>query len=132
MPTIRGSRWVPPSISGTPKRRSVNPSLAVSVATRRSHQSASSSPPARHQPEIAAIVGFEARSRVKPSGPSGRVVEPGGDRRLAVGLGAAVGMLGEEALAFSANAFRSAPAQNASGPSPVSTSARASSSASKR
>ena len=30
-PTIRGSRWVPPSISGTPKRRSVKPSREPSV-----------------------------------------------------------------------------------------------------
>ena len=43
-PTMRGRRWVPPSISGTPKRRSVKPSLASSVAIRRSHQSASSRP----------------------------------------------------------------------------------------
>ena len=70
---MRGSRWVPPSISGTPQRRSGKPSAASGVAIRRSHQSASSSPPARHQPEIAAIVGLEAISRVKPSGPSARV-----------------------------------------------------------
>ena len=72
IPTIRGRRWVPPSISGTPNRRSVKPSFASSVAIRRSHQSASSSPPARHQPEIAAIAGFDGVSRVNPSGPSGK------------------------------------------------------------
>ena len=55
---MRGRRCVPPSISGTPQRRSGKPSAESSVAIRRSHQSASSSPPARHQPEIAAIVGF--------------------------------------------------------------------------
>ena len=71
-PTIRGSRWVPPSISGTPKRRSVKPSFDPSAAIRRSHHSASSSPPARHQPPMAAIVGFVGVSRVKPSGPSAR------------------------------------------------------------
>ena len=124
MPTIRGRRWVPPSISGTPKRRSVNPSLASAVATRRSHHSASSSPPAKHQPEIAAIVGFEARRRVNPSGPPGRW-----SSQASI---AACGSSPENSLARSANAFRSAPAQNASGPSPVSTSARAASSASKR
>ena len=43
------------------------------MAIRRSHQSASSSPPARHQPSIAAIVGFDGVSRVKPIGPSGMV-----------------------------------------------------------
>ena len=122
MPTIRGSRWVPPSISGTPKRRSVKPRRASAVATRRSHQSASSSPPASAQPEIAAIVGFDARSRVNPSGPSGRWSSQS-DTVRSRSRRAAVGVLGEERLARSANAFRSAPAQNASGPSPVSTSA---------
>ncbi len=124
MPTMRGSRCVPPSINGTPKRRSVNPSRALSVAIRRSHHSASSSPPARHQPETAAIVGFEARRRVKPSGPSGRP----SSQAPTVPSGSSP----ENSCALSANAFRSAPAQKASGPSPVSTSARASSSASKR
>ena len=94
LPTIRGSRCVPPSISGTPKRRSVKPKRALGVATRRSHHSASSKPPARHQPEIAAIVGFGEASRVKPSGPSGR-----SSRGPSV-----------------SSAFRSAPAQNASSP----------------
>ena len=80
----------------------------VSSAIRRSHQSASSSPPARHQPAIAAIVGLGEARRVKPSGPPG-------------------------ASASSVSiAFRSAPAQNASSPAPVSTSTRASSSAAKR
>ena len=70
MPTIRGSRCVPPSISGTPQRRSGKPSVESLVTIRRSHHSASSSPPARHQPEIAAIVGFDGVSRVKPNGPA--------------------------------------------------------------
>ena len=39
-------------------------------AMRRSHHSASSRPPARHQPSIAAIVGLDGVRRVKPSGPS--------------------------------------------------------------
>ena len=88
-PTMRGRRWVPPSISGTPKRRSVKPSLASSVAMRRSHQSASSSPPARHQPEIAAIVGFgeirrrEAERAVLELEPRGEALD-----RLEVGAGA--------------------------------------------
>ena len=72
MPTTSGRRCVPPSISGTPKRRSVKPRPAVSVAIRRSHHSASSRPPARHQPEIAATVGFDGVSRLNPIGPSGR------------------------------------------------------------
>ena len=107
LPTIRGSRCVPPSIRGTPKRRSVKPKRALGVATRRSHHSASSKPPARHQPETAAIVGFGDASRVKPSGPSGR-----SSRGPSV-----------------SSAFRSAPAQNASSPPPVTTSTRAPSSA---
>ena len=57
MPTIRGSRCVPPSISGTPQRRSGKPRREPGCAIRRSHHSASSSPPARHQPCIAAIDG---------------------------------------------------------------------------
>ncbi len=77
---------------------------------RRSHQSAISRPPARQKPEIAAIVGLEAVRRVKPIGPSALI------RR-----GAIVSV-----------AFRSAPAQNEIPPAPVTTSARASSSASKR
>src|SRR3954468_192034 len=109
-PPSRGSRWVPPSISGTPKRRSVKPSVDPSAAIRRSHQSASSLPPATHQPPIAAIVGLEAIRRVKPSGPSSL------NRR-----GPNV-----------SRAFRSAPAQKATPPAPVSTITRASSSASKR
>ena len=86
MPTIRGRRCVPPSISGTPQRRSGKPSVEPSVAIRRSHHSASSSPPARHQPQIAAIVGLDGVSRVKPNGPSG-AVEPRGEAldRLEVG-----------------------------------------------
>ena len=62
---------MPPSISGTPQRRSAQPKVAPALAIRRSHQSASSRPPARQWPEIAAIVGFGEASRVKPSGPPG-------------------------------------------------------------
>ncbi len=43
-PTMRGRRWVPPSISGTPQRRSGKPRRESSVAIRRSHHSASSRP----------------------------------------------------------------------------------------
>lgn len=45
-PTIRGRRTLPPSISGTPKRRQNTPQMASSAITRRSASSASSSPPA--------------------------------------------------------------------------------------
>src|SRR3954452_21389282 len=117
VPITRGSRCVPPSISGTPQRRSAQPSTAVSVAMRRSHQSASSRPPARHQPEIAARVGFDGVNRLKPIGPSGREATESSTSGVSSGPASAI-------------AFRSAPAQNASGPSPVSTGTRASSSAS--
>src|SRR6266511_335702 len=118
IPTIAGSRWVPPSMSGTPKRRSVNPRRAVVVAIRRSHHRASSSPPARHHPEIAASVGLDGVRRVNPIGPSVRAVT--------ASTASAV-----TPAPASAMALRSAPAQNASGPSPVRTRTRASSSASK-
>jgi hypothetical protein len=59
---------------------------------------------------MAAIVGFDAIRRVKPSGPPGA---PSRGPRLSIAL-------------------RSAPAQNATSPAPVSTSTRASSSSSKR
>ena len=45
-PISRGSRTVPPSISGTPQRRQKTPKTASSSTTRRSHHSASSRPPA--------------------------------------------------------------------------------------
>ena len=70
-PTMCGSRCVPPSISGTPQRRSRHPNCALAPATRMSHQHAISSPPATHHPSIAAIVGFGECSRVNPIGPSG-------------------------------------------------------------
>src|SRR2546427_399658 len=49
-PTTRGRRCVPPSTSGTPQRRSKQPNTALSPATRRSHQRASSSPPGPQYP----------------------------------------------------------------------------------
>jgi hypothetical protein len=97
-------------MSGTPQRRSVQPNRASSVAIRRSHHSASSRPPAKHQRLIAAIVGFGGVRRVKPSGP------PGSCSRGAI----------------VSSALRSAPAQKASGPAPVRTSTRAPSSATNR
>ena len=92
----RGSRTVPPSISGTPHRRQKTPNVASSAATRRSHQSASSRPPATAYPSTAAITGLLRRRRVGPIGPS-----PSGSTRLSI-------------------AFRSAPAQKVP-PAPVST-----------
>ena len=66
--------------------------------------------PRGRSPEIAAIVGLEGVSRVKPIGPSADISRP----------------------AIVSVAFRSAPAQNDTPPAPVSTITRASSSASKR
>ena len=76
---------------------------ADAPATRRSHQAASSTPPATHQPSMAAMTGFESSRRVGPRGPLSR--SEGRSRRLA-------------------------PAENACS-SPVSTATRAESSASK-
>ena len=45
-PIKRGRRTVPPSTSGTPQRRQNTPNTASRAATRRSHHTASSSPPA--------------------------------------------------------------------------------------
>ena len=84
--------------------------MAVSVAMRRSHQSASSRPPARQKPEIAAIVGLGGVSRVNPIGPSAEL-----SRSTNVSV-----------------ALRSAPAQNETSPAPVSTSTRAPASSAKR
>src|SRR6516164_617104 len=109
-PISRGSRTVPPSISGTPNRRQKTPSTASCSATRRSHQAASSSPPATAYPLIAAITGLPSRSRVGPIGPS-----PSGLARLPSGP---------------PTALRSAPAQNVP-PAPQSTATCADSSASK-
>src|SRR5690606_20781693 len=46
MPISRGRRTVPPSTSGTPHRRQKTPNVASDAATRKSHHSASSRPPA--------------------------------------------------------------------------------------
>jgi PAS domain S-box-containing protein len=73
--------------------RQIDPDAAI----RRSHQRAISRPPATHQPEIAAIVGFAVVRRVKPSGPAGAFT----------------------LLAKLSIRFRSAPAQKASVPAPV-------------
>ncbi len=68
-PIIRGSRTVPRSHSGTPKRRQNTPKTASSAATLRSHHSASSIPPATANPSTAAITGLDKVRRVGPIGP---------------------------------------------------------------
>jgi len=77
VPMSRGSRTVPPSISGTPQRRQNTPNTAVSSAIRRSHHRASSRPPATAYPATAAMTGLDSRSRLIPIGPS-----PSGATRL--------------------------------------------------
>ena len=57
-PISLGSRWVPPSPGMTPSRISGTPNLAFSPATRKSAQSASSSPPPSAKPVIAATTGL--------------------------------------------------------------------------
>ena len=106
-PTVAVRRVVPPSRIGTPHLRSGKPNRASSVAIRKSHHKASTSPAATHQPEIAAIVGLGETRRVNPRTPS---TEPT--------RGASVSI-----------AFKSAPALNAFSPLPVTTSTRAFSSA---
>ena len=109
-PTMRGSRWVPPSISGTPKRRSVKPSGVLGgdaqVAPQRQLEAAGQAP-ARDRGDRR-LGRDEAREAERPVG-----------ERRAAGRSVSI-------------ALRSAPAQNARSPAPVSTSTRASSSASKR
>src|SRR5262249_46337512 len=106
------SRKVPPSINGTPQRRQNTPNTASRAAMRRSHQSASSRPPATAYPSTAAITGFDNKSRLKPIGPS-----PSSSRR--------------SIRSGSASALGPAPAQKIP-PAPVSTATERSSSASKR
>jgi hypothetical protein len=101
---------VPPSISGTPQRRQKTPSTASCSTIRRSHHSASSSPPATAGPATAAITGFDSAIRDGPIGPS-----PSAATRLPRSV---------------PTAFRFAPAQNAPS-APHSTPTDASSSASK-
>lgn len=54
---------------GTPQRRQKTPNTAEASATRMSHISASSRPPATAYPETAAMTGLEKCMRVGPMGP---------------------------------------------------------------
>ena len=67
-PINRGRRMVPRSNKGTPKRRQKMPNVASSATTRISAHNASSMPPATAKPSIAAITGFDSRSRLGPIG----------------------------------------------------------------
>src|SRR5437667_8767947 len=121
-PMRRGRRTVPRSTSGTPQRRQKTPKTASVAATRRSHQSASSRPPATAYPSTAARTGFPSSMRVGPMGPS-----PSSLMRLS----AVVHTAAPRRSWPEATAFRSAPAQNVP-PAPVSTATASPSSASKR
>ncbi len=86
-PTIRGSRWVPPSISGTPQRRSAQPKLAVSAAIRRSHHSGELEPAG----QAPAVDGGDRRLGRRPAGEAERAAGRVGIERpdrLEVGAGA--------------------------------------------
>ena len=54
-----GSRWVRPDSAPTFQRRFTTPNFAWSAAMRMSHAIASSMPPARQYPLIAAMIGFQ-------------------------------------------------------------------------
>ena len=68
-PTTRDSRCVPPLPGIMPRETSGNPSFASSTATRMSQASASSQPPPRAKPLMAAITGLLSRaiSSVSPT-----------------------------------------------------------------
>ena len=97
-PTMRGSRSVPPSISGTPQRRSGKPRVEPSAAILRSHRQRQLEP-----------------AREAPAGDRG-------DRGLRGGLAREAERAAchlPDAGRASSIAFRSAPAQKASSPAPV-------------
>src|SRR5919106_4018263 len=115
-PTSRGSRWVQPPPGMSPSLISGCPSCESSEATRMSHAIASSSPPPRQNPWMAATNGVRALSMRAPSFWIPRAEPPsagGASRR-------------------EGNSEMSAPATNARSPAPLRTIARTSSSESSR
>src|SRR5215467_10597450 len=102
-PTRRGSRWVPPPPGMMARLISVRPSCASSAAMRISQARASSRPPPRAKPRMAAMTGCEQRSI------SARKSSRLRDSRKFVGVGG------------SRNSRMSAPAQKARSPAPVMT-----------
>ena len=69
MPTMRGSRWVPPKPGVMPSPTSGWPNLAFSLARRMSQAMASSHPPPRAKPLTAAMTGLERFSSFKKTLP---------------------------------------------------------------
>src|SRR5215468_9222531 len=102
-PTRRGSRWVPPPPGMMARLISVRPSCLSSAAMRISQARASSRPPPRAKPRMAAMMGCEQRSI------SARKSSRLRDSRKWVGGGG------------SRNSRMSAPAQKARSPAPVMT-----------
>ena len=77
-PTSRASRWVPPAPGMMPRLISGWPSFASAAATRQSQARASSQPPPRAYPVIAATTGFgiratESNALVSAAGPGRHV-----------------------------------------------------------
>src|SRR5215510_4623201 len=107
---MRGKRWVPPSVNGTPHLRLRAPNSAFWAAIRKSHQHASSIPPAKQYPLTAAIVGLPGSRREKPMGPA---------------------LPAYRCLTRSSIPLRLAPAQKALSPAPVITSTLAAASPAK-
>src|SRR5215470_12728147 len=102
-PTRRGRRWVPPPPGMMARLISVRPSCASSAAIRISQARASSRPPPRAKPRMAAMMGCAQRSI------SARKSSRLRDSRKWVGVGG------------SRNSRMSAPAQKARSPAPVMT-----------
>jgi hypothetical protein len=112
----RGSRWVPPAPGMMAQRTSGSPNVAWGTAMRRSHARASSMPPARQWPLMAAIMGFQISSpRVIPPSPRSLWLR----RRPSPN---AAGII----------CLRSAPAEKAFSPAPVKMATHALSSSRKR
>ena len=107
----RGRRYSPPAAASSPRDTSGSPKLACEEATARSQASTISQPPASALPFTAAIHGFLRSASTKPAKPL------------------AVNRLSTRPAATS---LRSAPAQKASAPAPVSTTTHTSGSASVR
>src|SRR5262245_25794649 len=116
-PTSRGSRWVPPPPAISPSLISGWPSCASSAAMRMSQHIATSSPPPRQNPWIAATNGVRAASMRCPRRWMPRAEPPLSSCADSRSVG---------------NSEMSAPATNARSPAPLRTIARISSSVSSR
>ena len=107
-PAMRASRCVPPAPGMIPSRTSVRPISALSAAIRMSQANASSNPPPNATPFTAAMVGRGNAASASMSA----LISP---RKTRVSSSVQV-----------RRSFRSAPAENALSPAPLTTSARTS------